>query len=76
MADMTTHAASADGRGTAKIVQTAADDLPTTRSGKIMRRSLRDIAERRDVDDVTTLADPSILRGLQEQAAARGNTTG
>ena len=52
-----------------------ADDLPKTRSGKIMRRLLRDIAEGRELGDVTTLGDPSILRGLQEKAAARGTTT-
>jgi acetyl-CoA synthetase len=51
------------------------DDLPKTRSGKIMRRLLRDIAEGRDLGDVTTLGDTSILRGLQEKAAARGTTT-
>jgi acetyl-CoA synthetase len=52
-----------------------ADDLPKTRSGKIMRRLLRDIAEGRELGDVTTLGDPSILRRLQEKAAARGTTT-
>jgi acetyl-CoA synthetase len=51
-----------------------ADDLPKTRSGKIMRRLLRDIAEGRELGDVTTLGDPSILRRLQEKAAARGTT--
>lgn len=42
-------------------------DLPKTRSGKIMRRLLRDIAEGRDLGNVTTLADPSIVESLQEQ---------
>ena len=36
-------------------------ELPKTRSGKIMRRLLRDIAEHRDVGDVTTLADSSVM---------------
>jgi acetyl-CoA synthetase len=49
-----------------------ADDLPKTRSGKIMRRLLRDIAEGRELGDVSTLGDPSVLRRLQEKAAARG----
>ncbi len=45
------------------IVFTA--DLPKTRSGKIMRRLLRDIAEGRAVGDTTTLADPAVVRQLQ-----------
>jgi acetyl-CoA synthetase len=49
------------------IVFTA--DLPKTRSGKIMRRLLRDIAEGRAVGDTTTLADPAVVRKLQEQHA-------
>ena len=40
-------------------------DLPKTRSGKIMRRLLRDIAEGRAVGDTTTLADPAVVRRLQ-----------
>ena len=42
-----------------------ADDLPKTRSGKIMRRLLRDIAEGRELGDVTTLRDPAIIAQLQ-----------
>ncbi|MDA0329146.1 MAG: acetate--CoA ligase [Gemmatimonadetes bacterium] len=41
-------------------------DLPKTRSGKIMRRLLRDIAEGRTVGDTTTLADPAVVRRLQQ----------
>jgi acetyl-CoA synthetase len=47
-------------------------ELPKTRSGKIMRRLLRDIAEGRDLGDVTTLADPSVVSALQ-QAAGEGS---
>ncbi|HEY0357832.1 MAG TPA: acetyl-coenzyme A synthetase, partial [Mycobacteriales bacterium] len=36
-------------------------ELPKTRSGKIMRRLLRDVAENRDLGDVTTLADPTVM---------------
>jgi acetyl-CoA synthetase len=43
-----------------------ADDLPKTRSGKIMRRLLRDIAEGREPGDATTLGDPSVLDRLQK----------
>ncbi len=43
------------------------DDLPKTRSGKIMRRLLRDIAEGRALGDVTTLRDPAVTEQLQER---------
>jgi acetyl-CoA synthetase len=43
------------------------DDLPKTRSGKIMRRLLRDIAEGRALGDVTTLRDPAVMSQLQER---------
>jgi acetyl-CoA synthetase len=42
-------------------------DLPKTRSGKIMRRLLRDIAEGRTLGDTTTLADPNVVSRLKEQ---------
>jgi acetyl-CoA synthetase len=42
-------------------------DLPKTRSGKIMRRLLRDIAEGRTLGDTTTLADPNVVAKLKEQ---------
>ncbi len=44
-------------------------DLPKTRSGKIMRRLLRDVAEGRNIGDTTTLADSSIVDELQAKAA-------
>jgi acetyl-CoA synthetase len=44
-----------------------ADDLPKTRSGKIMRRLLRDIAEGRALGDVTTLRDPGVTSQLEER---------
>jgi acetyl-CoA synthetase len=43
-------------------------DLPKTRSGKIMRRLLRDVAEGRNIGDTTTLADASIVDELQRRA--------
>ncbi len=45
-----------------------APDLPKTRSGKIMRRLLTDIAEGRELGDVTTLANPDAVRELAERA--------
>jgi acetyl-CoA synthetase len=44
-------------------------DLPKTRSGKIMRRLLRDVAEGRHLGDTTTLADASVVSELQRRAA-------
>ncbi|MSR22736.1 MAG: acetate--CoA ligase [Gemmatimonadetes bacterium] len=46
-------------------------DLPKTRSGKIMRRLLRDIAEGKALGDTTTLADPEVVRTLKEQYEER-----
>ena len=43
-------------------------DLPKTRSGKIMRRLLRDVAEGRNLGDTTTLADASVVHELQRRA--------
>ena len=44
-------------------------ELPKTRSGKIMRRLLRDVAEKRDVGDVTTLADSAVMDQIKEGMA-------
>ena len=45
-------------------------DLPKTRSGKIMRRLLRDIAEGKALGDTTTLADPTVVAKLKDQYEA------
>jgi acetyl-CoA synthetase len=47
------------------------DDLPKTRSGKIMRRLLRDVAHGRDLGDVTTLANAEVVEEIRGLAAAR-----
>jgi len=52
----------------ADIIFTA--DLPKTRSGKIMRRLLKDIAEGRAIGDTTTLADPAVVAELQAKHEA------
>jgi acetyl-CoA synthetase len=44
-------------------------ELPKTRSGKIMRRLLRDVAEHRPLGDTTTLADPTVVEEIKERAA-------
>jgi acetyl-CoA synthetase len=48
-----------------------AGDLPKTRSGKIMRRLLRDIAEGRELGDVTTLRDPDVMEQLEQKVQER-----
>ncbi|MEU7063817.1 acetate--CoA ligase [Streptomyces sp. NPDC046161] len=48
-------------------------ELPKTRSGKIMRRLLRDVAENRAVGDVTTLADSSVMDLIQSKLPAAGS---
>jgi acetyl-CoA synthetase len=48
-----------------------AADLPKTRSGKIMRRLLRDIAEGKALGDTTTLADPSVVAKLKSEYEER-----
>ncbi len=45
------------------------DELPKTRSGKIMRRLLRDVAEGRALGDTTTLADPNVVEEIKRRAA-------
>ncbi len=54
-----------------KIARPAAvlfgDDLPKTRSGKIMRRLLKNIAEGDELGDTTTLRDPAIVEDLKQQ---------
>jgi acetyl-CoA synthetase len=47
-------------------------DLPKTRSGKIMRRLLRDVARGNTLGDVTTLANAEIVEQIREQADAGG----
>ena len=46
------------------------EDLPKTRSGKIMRRLLRDVAEGRELGDTTTLADPGVVEEIRDRAAS------
>jgi acetyl-CoA synthetase len=45
-------------------------ELPKTRSGKIMRRLLRDVAEQRPLGDTTTLADPAVVEEIRTRAGA------
>jgi acetyl-CoA synthetase len=47
-------------------------ELPKTRSGKIMRRLLRDIAEKRELGDVTTLMDPQVVAQIKSGYLDKG----
>jgi acetyl-CoA synthetase len=58
----------------ASIVLT--DDLPKTRSGKIMRRLLRDISEDRQLGDVTTLANADVVAEIAEMAKSEAAKEG
>jgi acetyl-CoA synthetase len=49
-------------------------ELPKTRSGKIMRRLLRDVAENRPLGDTTTLADPTVVSEIQHRAEEESGT--
>jgi acetyl-CoA synthetase len=62
------HVAARLGKFTRPKYITFTQELPKTRSGKIMRRLLRDIAEGRTLGDTTTLADSSIVKELQQRA--------
>ena len=64
------HVAAKLGKFTMPKELTFTQELPKTRSGKIMRRLLRDIAEGRELGDTTTLADSSVVLDLQSRAQA------
>ncbi len=51
------------------------DDLPKTRSGKIMRRLLRDVAEDKALGDTTTLADPNIVAAIKDKFQTAGTAS-
>ncbi|WP_454171701.1 hypothetical protein [Microbacterium maritypicum] len=46
-------------------------ELPKTRSGKIMRRLLRDVAESKEVGDTTTLADTMVMSTIQAKVIGK-----
>ncbi len=46
-------------------------ELPKTRSGKIMRRLLKDVAEGREAGDASTLADPTVMQQIAEDMRAK-----
>ena len=50
-------------------------ELPKTRSGKIMRRLLKDVAEGRDIGDATTLADSSVMNLISQGMPSGGGSS-
>jgi acetyl-CoA synthetase len=68
--ELRAHVATRLGKFTAPKYMTFTQELPKTRSGKIMRRLLRDIAEGRMLGDTTSLADSNVVADLQERAKA------
>ena len=50
-------------------------ELPKTRSGKIMRRLLKDVAEGRDIGDATTLADSSVMNLISQGMTSGSSST-
>ena len=70
------HVANRLGKFTTPKYLTFTQELPKTRSGKIMRRLLRDIAEGRILGDTTTLADSNVVLELQARAKTEGHQEG
>jgi acetyl-CoA synthetase len=70
MAELREHVATKIGKiaRPANIVFTP--ELPKTRSGKIMRRLLKDVSEQRTLGDTTTLADPTVVEEIRDRATA------
>jgi acetyl-CoA synthetase len=68
-ADLRDHVAERIGKLARPKRMAFADDLPKTRSGKIMRRLLRDIAAGHELGDVSTLRDPEVVEDLKRQLA-------
>jgi len=70
LADLRDHVARKIGKLAMPATIVFTPELPKTRSGKIMRRLLRDIAEKRDLGDTTTLADPAVVDEIRTRAVA------
>jgi acetyl-CoA synthetase len=76
MAELREHVATKIGKiaRPANIVFTP--ELPKTRSGKIMRRLLKDVSENRTLGDTTTLADPTVVEEIKDRAVAEASQEG
>jgi acetyl-CoA synthetase len=67
-AELLQHVATEIGRFARPGMLVFTTDLPKTRSGKIMRRLLKDVAEGRELGDATTLRDPAIVQSIKREA--------
>ena len=74
IADLRDHVASQIGKIARPRQILLTPDLPKTRSGKIMRRLLRDVAEHRELGDVTTLADPTVVNMIDQKLRSAADT--
>ena len=70
MAELREHVAEKIGKIARPANLVFTPELPKTRSGKIMRRLLRDVAENRELGDTTTLADPTVVEEIKERAGS------
>ncbi len=73
MAELREHVAEKIGKIARPANLVFTPELPKTRSGKIMRRLLRDVAEERALGDTTTLADPAVVEEIKERAATEAS---
>ncbi|HEY7004777.1 MAG TPA: acetate--CoA ligase [Gaiellaceae bacterium] len=74
MAELRDHVAEKIGKIARPANVVFTQELPKTRSGKIMRRLLRDVAENRELGDTTTLADPTVVEEIKERATTEAGT--
>ncbi|MGH8931592.1 MAG: acetate--CoA ligase [Egibacteraceae bacterium] len=71
ISELRAHVAEEIGKIARPKIITFSDDLPKTRSGKIMRRLLKDIANGEELGDVTTLANPEVVEQIQSSAESQ-----
>ncbi|HEY7561225.1 MAG TPA: acetate--CoA ligase [Gaiellaceae bacterium] len=75
MAELREHVATKIGKIARPANLVFTPELPKTRSGKIMRRLLKDVSEHRQLGDTTTLADPTVVEEIKERAVQEAGTS-
>ena len=76
MAELREHVATKIGKIARPANVVFTPELPKTRSGKIMRRLLKDVSENRTLGDTTTLADPTVVEEIKDRAVAEASQEG
>ena len=76
MAELREHVATKIGKIARPANVVFTPELPKTRSGKIMRRLLKDVSENRTLGDTTTLADPTVVEEIKDRAVAESSQEG